>query len=82
MTSSIVKIFKVLFAMFYLQKAPHENKASCEYSSKSVKSYEVIVDPKDAMYINAPDFMNQHSSYLCPADYLPILSPTTNISPK
>ncbi len=68
--------------MFYLQKAPHETKVSYDYSSKSVKSCEVIIDPKDSIFINAPDFMNQHSSYLSHADYLPILSPTTNISPK
>jgi len=80
--TSFLKIFKALFAMFYLQNFPlEEQEIVHDYSAKSAKDCELIIDPKDAIYLETPDFMNRQDAFILPPTYVPTHIPTTDISP-
>jgi len=77
-----LKIFKALFTIFYLQNFPlDEQEIVHDYSAKSAKDCELIIDPKDAIYLEAPDFMNRQDAFILPPTYVPTHVPTSDISP-
>jgi hypothetical protein len=79
---TFLKIFKALLAMFYLNNFPlKEREIVHNYSTKSAKDCELIIDPKDAIYLEAPDFMNRQDAFVLPPTYVPTHVPTSDISP-
>lgn len=68
--------------MFYLNNFPlKEREIVHDYSAKSAKDCEFIIDPDDALYLEAPDFMKRQDIHLLPPAYVPTHCPTSDISP-